>query len=298
MSFPACFVAGGLFIGFLLAARREGLSGRISLVAFAAVVGISFLALALGPVAAQRCTAMESCWTAHFPDWSRPLLVPAWAITQTFEVCRYCLMPLGHAFAVFAGLGVAAMCAKRSERELAAVLLAPLALALAAALVHQYPYGGMRVEAFATPALCLLSAKGARDVIPRITRKSRLLGAVCLAAFVPPLLLTAYRVVEPWPRAATDAAAAYIIERRAAGDPIRGNFWEHEYYLRNEPSFQPWQGEFTSSELCAARVWVIHAAERAVTELPYPLPEGWEVASRAEFARTSVFELYRTSHKP
>jgi hypothetical protein len=296
VSFPACFVAGGLIVGLFPAALRSGWGGRFALTALTLSVGIAFVALALGPVAAQRCDAMDSCWTAHFPDWSRPWFVPAWAILQTLEVCRYCAMPLGQVLAVLAGFGVAVLWARPGGRDLVAVLLVPLALALAASFLHKYPYGGMRVEAFATPALCLLAAAGARNVVPRLARKSRAGAvAVCLLALVPPVVLTAYRVVEPWPRAESDKATAFVIEHRQPGEPILGNFWEYEYYLRNEPTFRAWQGAFEPHELAARRAWVIHTSDRAEEHYPFPLPPRWEVAARTEFARTSVFELRRVT---
>jgi hypothetical protein len=294
-SFPACFIAGGLVVGLAPAALRGGWSGWLALAALAVSVAVSFLALALGPAAAQRCDAMDSCWTAHFPDWSRPWFVPAWAILQTLEVCRYCVMPLGQVLAVFAGFGAAALWVKPGGRDLLSILLVPLALALAAACLHKYPYGGMRVEAFATPALCLLAAAGARDIVPRVARKSRALAVVCLLAFAPPVLLTAYRAVEPWPRVESDRAAAFVIEHRQPGEPIFGNYWEYEYYMRNEPAFRAWQGAFAPEESNAARAWVIHTADRAAEHYPFPLPYGWEVAARTEFARTAVFELRRAT---
>jgi hypothetical protein len=296
VSFPACFVLGGLILGLLPAAVCEGRRGRVALAVLAATVGVSFVALALGPVAAQRCAAMDSCWTAHFPDWSRPWFVPVWAVLQTLEVCRYCLMPLGQVLAVFAGFGVAVLLARPGGRDLVAVLLAPLGLALAASFLHKYPYGGMRVEVFATPALCLLTAAGARHLLSRVARTSPALAVVAgLLAFAPPVVLTAYRTAQPWPRAEGDKAAAFVREQSESGEPIFGNFWEYEYYLRDEPGFRAWQGAFEPEELTAPRAWVIHTADRAAEHYPFPLPRGWKVAARTEFARTSVFELRRVA---
>jgi hypothetical protein len=174
------------------------------------------------------------------------------------------------------------------------VLLAPLGLALAASFLHKYPYGGMRVEAFAAPALCLLTAAGARHLLPRLARRSPALAVVAgLLVFAPPVLLTAYRAAQPWPRAEGDRAAAFVVERSEPGEPIFGNFWEYEYYLRDEPAFRAWQGAFEPGELTAPRAWVIHTADRPAAHYPFPLPRGWKVAARTEFARTSVFELRR-----
>ncbi len=310
VSFPACFILGGLIAGFFPAAIRSRWSGRAAFAGLVLSVAAAFLALALGPIAAQRCDAMDSCWTSQFPDWSRPWFVPTWATLQTLEAARYCLLPFGQVLAVFAVIGAVMWWrsvdrslrernphAEREDyipavgRDLVAVLLVPLGLALAASCLHKYPYGGTRVEAFATPTLCLLTAAGAGHAFLHIARKARLLALLCALAFLPPFLLTAYRVIEPWPRAASDEATAFVIEHRQADEPIFGNFWEHEYYLRHEPTYRAWQGSFEPRELLAGRAWVIHTGEVATEEYPFPLPPGWEVAGRTAFERTSVFEL-------
>jgi len=295
VSFPACFVGGGLLVGLWPAAVRSGLAGRLAYGAAAASLLVSFAALVVGPVTAQRCEAMDQCWTSHFPDWSRPDRVPVWAVVQTFEVARYCLLPVGQVCAILAGFGAAALWRKPDGRELLAVLLAPLAAALFASLLHKYPYGGMRVEVFAAPALCLLTAAGLADVLPRLLRRSRVLAAACLLAVLPPFVLAGYRLIEPWPRAASDRAAAFVLARRQPGDLILGNFWEHQYYFRREAGFRAWQGEFLPAEARARRAWVVHTAEQAVPVYPFPLPAGWEVVGRTAFERTSVFELCRRS---
>ena len=100
LSYPACFVAGGLLIALLPAAGRAGWGGRVSYGLLALATGAAFVALAVGPAAAQRTAAMDDCWQDHFAPYDRPLVVPVWAVVSTFEVVRYCLLPLGNALAV------------------------------------------------------------------------------------------------------------------------------------------------------------------------------------------------------
>jgi hypothetical protein len=131
-------------------------------------------------------------------------------------------------------------------------------------------------------------------VYPRLARKSHAGAvAVVLLALAPPVLLTAYRAAEPWPRAESDRAVEFVLAGRGPDEPIFGNFWEYEYYLRDEPGFRAWQGAFEPGELAARRAWVIHTSDRAEEHYPFPLPRGWEVAARTPFARTAVFELRR-----
>jgi hypothetical protein len=293
VSFPACFVLGGLLVGLAPSLVRASWGGRAAFSLTVVSVCVSFLALALGPVRAQRCEAMESCWTSQFPDWSDPGFVPVWTALQTLEVARYCLHPLGQVLAAFAMAGAVALWRRTDGREIFAVLLVPVGLALVAAFLHKYPYGGTRVAVFAAPAMCLLVAAGARYALPAIAERSRLAAGVCALLLLPPFVLTAYRLVDLWPGAATDEATAYIVEHRQPGEPIFGNFWEHEYYLRHEPTYRAWQGEFQRHELSARRAWVIHTTDCAVEQYPFPLPTGWEVVQRTAFNRTSVFELHR-----
>jgi hypothetical protein len=293
VSFPACFVLGGLIVGLVASANRASWGGRAAFALMVASVGASFLALALGPVSAQQCEEMERCWTSQFPNWSNPGFVPVWATLQTLELARYCLHPLGQVLVAFSLAGAVALWRRPDSREIFAMLLVPVGLALVAAFLHKYPYGGSRVAVFATPAMCLLVAIGASCALPAIAQRSRALAVVCSLLLLPPFMLTVYRLVEFWPGAATDEAAAYIVEHCQPGELIFGNFWEHEYYLRHEATYRPWQGEFKLKELSARRAWVIHTTDCAVEQYPFPLPAGWEVVCRIPFNRTSVFELHR-----
>src|SRR5207244_6319333 len=108
---------------------------------------------------AQRTGAIEDCWVAHFPNWSRPATVPLWSFASTFEVARYAFQPVGAVLVKLAIVG-AIWFWRRGERSWVVVLAGPLALAWVAALVKGYPFGGSRLEVFAAPALALLIAAG------------------------------------------------------------------------------------------------------------------------------------------
>src|SRR5215471_13103395 len=95
LSFPACFVAGGLLLALLPRARRADWRGRLAYTLLGLAVVASFAALVLGPAKAQQDGAMTDCWVGHLADWSHPAGVPVWAIASTTEVLRYALMPFG-----------------------------------------------------------------------------------------------------------------------------------------------------------------------------------------------------------
>ncbi len=293
MSFPACFIAGGLLVALAPAAIRSGGTGRAAYAALVAAVGVSFLALALGPVAAQRSVAMDGCWTSHFPDWSRPWTVPGWSVMQTLEVARYCLYPAGQLLAPLAAIGAWAIGRRSGGKELLAVILLPLVLALIASFLHKYPYGGTRVEAFAAPALCLLTAAGSRHAIPRLARRSQASAVLLTIAVLPPFVLASYRVIAPWPRAECAAASHHVLAHRTATDPILVNHWEYQYYFREQPGWRMWSGALTPEDLSTGSVWIVHTGVQAVDQFPFPLPPGWAVTDRRVFRQTAVFRLQR-----
>lgn len=297
VSYPACFVCGGLLLGLLPSAVRRGAGwrDRIALCALALVIAIAFLALALGPAAVQRNGAMESCWVDHFPDWSRPWVVPVWAATGTFEVARYCLIPVGQIAGLFAIVGAISL-ARHGHGRLVVALATPIGLALAAALLHKYPYGGSRLEVFAAPAVCLLSAEGVRRALPLIARRSRVAAVAALGLALAPVAQTAYRTAVPWPRTGCDEAALYVLRHRGPADPVLVNSWEYEYYLRSIPGgWRSWAGRFEPADLTGDRVWVLHTDQSLTGRFAFPVPAGWEVAGGRVVRTTLVVLLRRTT---
>lgn len=233
LSYPAIFVVGGLFVALFPEVRgsRSAIPWGIYTVGAAAVAG-SFVLLAQGPIRAQRCPEMDSCWTAMFPDWQRPWLIPLWLVRSTVGVFSYCCQPIGIVLVVPTVLGVKSLW-QRGERKVVLLLVAPLVLTLMASLAGKYPYGGARVLFFATPAILLLSGAGwptlAAWLERRLPRASRLATVVVLA----PLCLAGFRVAFPWPRAATDRASAQILAERQPEDRVVCNCWEGFYYFRD-----------------------------------------------------------------
>lgn len=301
LSYPACFVAGGLLLGLLPTALRRGepWTGQAAYLILSLAVGGSFLALAMGPAAAQRCEAMDGCWLGHFPKWDRPWTIPSWAILGTFEVARYNLMPLGQVALLFAAIGTWAFWHSGPDGKARVLALsAPLFLALVAACLHKYPYGGTRLEVFAAPSLCLLAAAGLRHSWPFLASRSRPLAGLAVLLMLVPAMWTAYRAVQPWHRAACDEAAAFVLAHKSATDRIVMNHWEYEYYLRKEPTgWRYWYGTYEPTDLPdAGQLWVIDTFDPPVSQFPYPLPAGWTVGEQWSFRCTTVFRLERVAN--
>ncbi|OWK36484.1 glycosyltransferase family 39 protein [Fimbriiglobus ruber] len=296
VAFPTCFIAGGLLLGLLPAAVRSGWGGRLAYVGLAAAVFVPFVALAIGPAAAQRTADMDSCWTTLFPDYSRPWFVPVWTVAALCEVARYCFLPAGQVMILFAFFGGRAMWRRGERDRLRVIVLAvPLFLAFVAAFLHKYPVGGSRLEIFSAPMFCILGAEGARWGIPALAKRSRLLAVVAIVLLLCPFVQTAYRTVWLEHRAACDEAAAVVLAHRETADAILINHWEYEYYFRALPpgAWRTWNGTFTADDTAAPRIWVVHTSVPAVPAFPFPLPDGWRVRETWAVRHTKVFLLDR-----
>ena len=236
---------------------------------------------------------MDSFWREDFPDVAHPLSVVPWALLRTLEVIRYAIRPHGFLFAGNIVIAAVVWC-RRGKVTTVVVLLLPIGLALIAALLGKYPYGGTRLLAYAAPAVCLLTAEGLRIVIDASGRLRSLAWGFAALCLVIPVGLAGYTVIAPWPRAACDEAAAYVLQHREANDCILINHWEYEYYFRHHPQhWRTWYGTFTPDDLARHRIWVLHTAEPVPESFPFVLPKGWHVADSSKYFQTVVYRLER-----
>ena len=300
VSYPACFVAGGLLLALLPAAWRSGWSGRGSYVLLALATGAAFVALVVGPAAAQRTAAMDECWQDHFVPYGRPLFVPVWAVVSTFEVVRYCLLPAGNALAVFAAVGLVRRWRDQpAGRPALVALVVPWGLALVAAFLHRYPYGAARVMVYATPAVCLLVATGAGAAVPWLLARWRPAAWAVVALTAVPFVNAGVRLAVPWKRGSADRAAGVVLREHRPGDATFANNWESEYYFRHLPGgHREWKDrpltvELTDHPPASGRALAVFIARPLPDGLPGPLPPDWRVAERWEFEDAGVFLLVR-----
>jgi hypothetical protein len=290
LSYPACFLFGAVLVALLPAVWRRGQARTWAAYGLlAAVTGASFLLLLLGPVRAQHDPIIHADWASCMPCWDRPWSVPGWVFLSSLEVCRYCCKPLGQALAPLALLGAVALW--RGGRRGWVVLLAlPVALALLAACLHRYPYGGVRVMAYAAPAVVLLAGAGVPVALDWLWARARPAAAALVLALLLPLGHSLWYVAFVWPEADVPGAAAYVEARRRAADPVTGNDWTHLYYFRRlGPHFALADG---SGPRPRERVWVVitesqpHAQRLDLARRM--APAGWRLQEDGAFAFTSV----------
>jgi hypothetical protein len=171
-SYPACFLCVGVLLAYLptVWSRQDGTTWLVYGV-LAATTAAVLMWLLFGPVRSQHDDAIHSCWVACMPDWERPWTMPRWLLLSPLEVCRYCCKPLGQILVLFAVAGTRRMW-QAGERTRVRLMLAPMALALAAACIHAYPFGGARVMVYAAPAIVLLAAAGVPPVLDWVMKGS------------------------------------------------------------------------------------------------------------------------------
>jgi hypothetical protein len=290
LSYPACFLFGALLVALLPAVwRRRQLRTWAAYGLLAAATAASFLLLLCGPVRAQHDPVIHSDWASCMPCWERPWSVPGWALLSSLEVCRYCCKPLGQALAPLALVGAVALW-RRGLRGWVVMLALPVALALLAACLHRYPYGGARVLAYAAPAVVLLIAAGTPAALGWLWARARPAAAAVVLALVLPLGHTLWYTAFVWPEADVPGAAAFVEARRGAADLVCGNDWTHLYYFRRlGPHFALADADAPQPR---ERLWVVitdlrpHA--RRLDLARRMAPAGWRLQEDGAFAFTSV----------
>ncbi|MFI5460611.1 MAG: ArnT family glycosyltransferase [Isosphaerales bacterium] len=181
LSHPAVFVAGGIVLALAPAVakarRREVWIAYATF--FLSTVGM-FLALYAFFTRAQAAatlTAMQAQWGAAFPPLDDPIKLARWLVTvHTGSMFAY---PCGGergasslTLLLFA-LGAALLWYRR-QRVIVLTCLVPFGVALAAAAIRRYPYGGVadgspaRVMQYLVPSICLLAGLGSAALFAMI----------------------------------------------------------------------------------------------------------------------------------
>jgi hypothetical protein len=288
LSYPACFLHGGLLVALAPAVLRER-RARLPYGVLASVVSGCFLLLLLGPVRGQHTRAMHEYWSSCMADWQRPWQVPIWSLLSTFEVLRYACKPLGQALAGLAVLGGIALW-RGSQRAWVVLLIVPAGLALLAALLQRYPYGGTRVMVYAAPALILLIAAGAAPALSWLAQRSRVGAVVLVVLLLMPVGFSLGRVFFVWNEADVRGASTYVLDEYQDGDAILGNDWAHLYYFRRQPAFVLYPRVVQVGK----RLWLVITTANLPREARHHMapdlaPPGWHAIACRELAETTVF---------
>jgi hypothetical protein len=302
VSYPACFLLGGLALSLLPAvvhARR--VAAWLAYAAFLAAMSGSFLLLWAGPIQAQRDPRILECWQDMFCSWDRPWKVPGWTALRLVEVARYAYEPLGNVLAAVAVVGAIGLW-RNGQRRMLALLVLPLVLATLAALLGQYPLGATRVMVFAAPAVLLLVAAGLSPCLAWLHGRARWCPLLLIGLLLFPAGQAAYRVGWPWPRFDSARAAAYVRANSRPGEAVVGTVWEHQYYFRDRPQdfryLHSMAGDPPSLTGAPGRspsqLWLLAAGKTAAERRGYLddlRASGWFVRREQQFERTSVFYL-------
>jgi hypothetical protein len=295
LCYPGCFLCGGLLLALLPAVYHSRRWAHwLQFAGLALLVGGSFVLLYLGPVRAQRCEAMDSCWPRQFPDWQHPWRIPDWTFFSTLEVVRYCCRPTGTVLTALAVVGACVFWRDRRRRVLVLGLV-PLGLALVASFLKAYPYGGVRVVVYAAPALILLIAAGVPVTSAWLRSRHAWAPLALYPLLLAPAVLAGQLVLFPWERADCAAASAFVREQLRPGDVVAGNSWEYVYYFRRLGSQYVPLEEWDRSP-SPRRVWLVISAaapeeRRHLAELF--VPSGGRIERAAAFEATDVFFLQR-----
>jgi hypothetical protein len=177
-SYPTVFVAGGVSLALLpTVCRRPGWAARAWYAAYLVLTGCTFLACFLcvgrqqqGPSAGIVDAYLKDYWADAFPP-ANPIRLAGWLLkVHTGDLMAY---PVG------AGNGASSLtfllCLagawylwRSGHSPLLVLCVAPFGLALLAAALQRYPYGGAaRISQHLAPAICLLAGAGAAAWIGR-----------------------------------------------------------------------------------------------------------------------------------
>jgi hypothetical protein len=306
LSYPACFLLGGLALSLLPVVARAGRRSDWFLFGlFVLAMGVSFGLLLAGPIRVQRDATILECWSDMFPSWDQPWTVPGWLAARLPEVFRYAYEPVGNVLGAVAVVGAVVLW-RGGQRRLLAFLLLPVALTCLAALLGRYPLGASRVVVFAAPAAMLLIGAGLPAVLAYLRRHSRLAALVVVGIVLFPVAQGLYRVGCTWERADSAGAADYVRVRYLPGEMVVGTSWEHGYYFRAGPGTYCFFSA-TLRRLAAASgnagpqvggLWFLAtgktAQERERALAGFAASGDWRVLSRAEFPQTTVYYMEST----
>jgi len=200
LSHPAAFVAGGIALGLAPAVVKAG--RRDVWIAYAtftlSTVGtfLALYALFTRAQAAATLTLMQAQWGAAFPPLVDPIRLSRWFITvHTGSMFAYpCGGESGASSLTLLLFAVGAALLWYGRRKtILLTLLAPFGVALAAAALKRYPYGGVadgspaRVMQYLVPSICLLAGLGSAALLalvrdPRLRQKALRVSLILLAA--------------------------------------------------------------------------------------------------------------------
>ncbi len=176
ISNPTIFVAGGVSMALVLPVwRSRDRAAWAAFIAYNVLVAAVFLLMLRSVTAAQFAAThefMHHYWAEGFPPW-RPFAFLGWLATiHAGEMMAYPVGDdhFGSILTLVCFIVGAIVLARRRDRTLAVLVLAPLALAFIAAVLKRYPYGGARLSQWYASLACLAIGLGAATILASLAR--------------------------------------------------------------------------------------------------------------------------------
>ena len=293
VSFPAVFVLAGAGAA-LITWAAEGDRRRWGLFAvFAGLAGASAAGVWFAHARHQGSPTLHEFWgpkgMGGFPDLTDPLAAAVWPLKAGINVGNYGTRDMGAVLLILAGVGLAA--AARRNRPLAAALVVPAALAVAAAYLGKYPLAE-RTGMFLLPSLWLAAALGIETLIRRYAAAVPAVALLPVVVLASDAVVLAGHLVAPPTYPECREAFARVRAERQPGDMLWASAPEvyRVYYGPADPVYGHLQfpAEWEAAARAAPRVWV-------VTQFPSDHPSSVELATRltrAGHARGAVIPFW------
>jgi Dolichyl-phosphate-mannose-protein mannosyltransferase len=209
VSNPTVFVAGGVTMALAWPVwQSRDRRAWLAFVAYNVLVAGVFLVLMRLVTSGQYVTTqkfMLDYWSGGFPP-AAPLTLVSWlASIHAGEMMAYPVGDdrFGSTLTLICFLAGVVMLGRRKDRTAMVLVLAPLGLAMAAAALRRYPYGGARLSQYYASLACLSAGLGAASLMSlfaRVEVRRRVFGGVIAVLFVIGVAMLARDMSHPYKR--------------------------------------------------------------------------------------------------
>jgi hypothetical protein len=168
-SYPAVLVASGIALALAPSVwKTKGREPKLALACYLLVVAATFAALFVGLAHRQQgpgtIRALQNYWADSFPPLDSPVRLASWLVrTHAGSMLAY---PGGgnrgaSSITLILVVIAATIWWRRGQRLILSLMLLPMVVAIAAAALRLYPYGGeARIMQYLAPAICLMAGTG------------------------------------------------------------------------------------------------------------------------------------------
>ena len=213
----------GVAFGIAWLVRRDRPAARVLLITMPLWAAAALIAIVVGMKSMTPATRefMDDFWrSGFFPLPLRSLTQLRWFWDQGLSVftdqtlLRY---PWPALYLVLAVVGLAVTL--RRHRDVGLMLLAPIVIALVAAIAHQYPFRG-RLMFYLLPIVILAIAAGAEWIRSRLGRLTPALGGAAMVALLVSPVMVIARTLPPYELEHWRTMLTYLQQKREPGDII------------------------------------------------------------------------------